>query len=367
MISLETHCDGFSADPDNHPPGVEHRMSEPTKPGKKIVAALVVIALIAVAGYGAWLLFDTQKNTPASMDPVVVAWSPYEAGALFWIAEDQDFFEKNGLNVTTRRYDSGAASLDAVVNGDVDLTMGVSEFPLVRMAFQNTDIRAIGNIDKGNFIYLVAGKDRIGNISDIRGKKVGTALGTVAEFHLGRFLTLNGMTTRDITLVDVRTPEGWVNDVADGSIDAIATAQPYADEAMERLGGNSVSWPIQSNQPVFGLIVATGDWTTRHPDLVVKFLDSLALAEKYAQENPAGARAIVQQRLNFDPGYMDTVWQRNQFSLTLDQSLVTAMEDEARWMIANNLTNATAVPDFGKFIYRDGLNAVKPGSLRIIG
>ena len=51
---------------------------------------------------------------------------------------------------------------------------------------------------------------------------------------------------------------------------------------------------------------------------------------------------------------MDTVWQQNRFSLTLDQSLVLAMEDEARWMIANNLTNATAVPDFRQYIYTDG-------------
>jgi NitT/TauT family transport system substrate-binding protein len=64
---------------------------------------------------------------------------------------------------------------------------------------------------------------------------------------------------------------------------------------------------------------------------------------------------------------MDTVWQQNQYSLTLDQSLVSAMEDEARWMIANNMTNATAVPDFRKNIYTDGLAKVKPGSVNIIG
>ncbi len=41
------------------------------------------------------------------------------------------------------------------------------------------------------------------------------------------------------------------------------------------------------------------------------------------------------------------------------------MEDEARWMIANNLTNATAVPDFRRYLYTDGLNAVKTGAVNI--
>jgi hypothetical protein len=44
-----------------------------------------------------------------------------------------------------------------------------------------------------------------------------------------------------------------------------------------------------------------------------------------------------------------------------------AMEDEARWMIANYLTNETAVPDFRKYMYTEGLNTVKPGSVHIIG
>ena len=74
----------------------------------------------------------------------------------------------------------------------------------------------------------------------------------------------------------------------------------------------------------------------------------------------------MQNRLDLDPGYMDTVWQQNQFSLTLDQSLILAMEDEARWMITNNLTNATAVPDSGSIIYTDGLESVRPGSVNII-
>jgi NitT/TauT family transport system substrate-binding protein len=56
----------------------------------------------------------------------------------------------------------------------------------------------------------------------------------------------------------------------------------------------------------------------------------------------------------------------HQFSLSLDQSLITAMEDEGRWMIANNMTNASNVPDLRNYIYEDGLEAVRPGSVNII-
>jgi NitT/TauT family transport system substrate-binding protein len=63
---------------------------------------------------------------------------------------------------------------------------------------------------------------------------------------------------------------------------------------------------------------------------------------------------------------METVWPRYQISLSLDQSLILAMEDEARWMIANDLTNETQVPNFLDSIYIDGLEAVKPDAVNII-
>jgi NitT/TauT family transport system substrate-binding protein len=301
------------------------------------------------------------------MDSVVMAYSPFESTALLWIAEDQRYFSQNGLKVTSRKYASGAGSLDGMLNGEADIAAGVTEFPLVGKAFQKKRIRAIASIDRGEFIYIVARKDRgIEKVADLKGKRVGTTFGTIAEFHLGRFLDLNGISTKDITLVDVKTPEEWVNAVVNGDIDAIATAQPYADSAKDGLGANAVAWPAQSDQPLYAMIVSTDEWIKKHPEPIRKFLESLAQAEEYAFSNPAEAKAIIQKRLNLDAAYIETVWSQNQFSLSLDQSLILAMEDEARWMIKNNVTTETAIPDFLDHIYIDGLKEVKPEAVNII-
>jgi NitT/TauT family transport system substrate-binding protein len=89
-------------------------------------------------------------------------------------------------------------------------------------------------------------------------------------------------------------------------------------------------------------------------------------AEEYAIRNPAEAKAIVQESLGLDSAYMETVWSQNHFSLSLDQSLILAMEDEARWMIAHGLTPETELPDFLDYIYVDGMEAVKPDAVNII-
>jgi NitT/TauT family transport system substrate-binding protein len=238
---------------------------------------------------------------------------------------------------------------------------------MVGKAFQKAKIRIIGNMDKAEFIFLVGRKDRgIEGVSDLRGKRVGTTFGTVAHFHLGRFLNLNGLDIRDITLVDVKTPKEWVNAVADGDIDAIATAQPYARLAKERLGAGGVFWPAQSGQPLHGLVIASQEWITRHPEPTRRFLKSLAQAEEYVIRHPAQAKAIVQKRLNLDAAYMETVWSQNQFSLSLDQALIVTMEDEARWMVMNNLTGEKNIPNFLDYVYEEALRTIKPEAVNII-
>ncbi len=42
------------------------------------------------------------------------------------------------------------------------------------------------------------------------------------------------------------------------------------------------------------------------------------------------------------------------------------MDDEARWSIANNLTDKTVVPNYLDYIYLDGLEALKPEAVTII-
>jgi NitT/TauT family transport system substrate-binding protein len=63
---------------------------------------------------------------------------------------------------------------------------------------------------------------------------------------------------------------------------------------------------------------------------------------------------------------MASVWPQHQFTLSLDQTLMVAMKDEAQWMINSNLTTEKTIPDFVNYIYVDGLKAVKPEVANII-
>jgi NitT/TauT family transport system substrate-binding protein len=251
------------------------------------------------------------------------------------------------------------------LNDEVDIGLS-SEYVIVGKAFNKENISVIGCIDKYQIAYLVGRKDHgIRDVSDLKGKKIGLSRGGTQEFYLGRFLDLHDISLQDITLVNLPSSQ-YVQALTNGSVDALITGI-YIDQIRERSGSNIVLWSVQNHQDSYFVMSCRGGWVASHPEQINRLLKSLAQAEEYTINHPAEAKTIVQKRLNYTDAYMATIWPKNQFSLTLDQSLITAMEDEGRWMIANNLTTEKTIPDYRNYIYTKGLEEIKPDSVNIIG
>jgi ABC-type nitrate/sulfonate/bicarbonate transport system substrate-binding protein len=182
--------------------------------------------------------------------------------------------------------------------------------------------------------------------------------GGIAEFHLGRFLDLNGMSIWDVNLINV-PPPGWVESTQNGNVDAILALQPYVGQMKEKMPNALTIFPVQNNQLTNGLLVAKNDWISQNSETIRRFLKALTRAETYIVNNPEAAKIVIQKRLSYDDVTMAELWPQYRFSLSLDFSLIIAMNDEAHWMMNNSITTEKTSPDFYNYIYVDGLKAVK--------
>lgn len=274
-------------------------------------------------------------------------------------------FQRNGLRVVIRDYDSGAASLGGLLNGEVTVA-GTAEFPFVRAVIERKEeLRAIVCNDRFENGYILAHKDRgITSASDLKGKRIGLTLGTINEFYLGRFLALNGLKIRDVNLIDLK-PAQYEEAFAGGKVDAIIAWQPYVHRLQNTEDGG-VLLPAQSSQAAYGLLVCRNGWLKQHAETVERLLKSLLEAEQYLLHQTKEAKAIVQKRLNYDHPYIEQIWPKHRFSLSIDQTLVVAMKDEAQWLMNNRLTSENRIPDFEDYVYSKGLKALKPEAVNII-
>lgn len=338
-------------------------MAKYLKPLRKLTFAVVILVGISAVASSS---VSCQRGYSGPAESITLGTVLLEPAAPLIIAEDQQFFTQNGIDITLKVYDTGLSAVNAMLNGEVDIAAPVAEYVLVGKAFNKDKIKTIASIDEADYTFIIGRKDRgIQAIADLKGKKIGVARGTVMEFYLGRFLELHGMNIKDVVLVDTKLTQ-TADAIIEGNIDAVISFIPYAKTAQNELGDNVVLLPAQCSQVLYGLVICRDGWITGHPDLVNRLLKSLAQAEEYIVQHPAEAKVIVQNRLNLDDAYMSEFWPEHQFSLSLDESLIAAMKDEARWMIADNLTTEKQIPDFLNYMYIDGLKAIKPEAVKII-
>ncbi|VVB64132.1 NMT1/THI5 like protein [uncultured archaeon] len=332
---------------------------------EKIVAAIGVIATLVLLGFGTWYFSNSPMAYSPKPESITVGAPAIETNAIIYVADDLGYFKKNGLNVTFKTYDSGGAAVHGLLRNETELALA-SEFVMVNNILKNGEVRTFGNIDKFENMFLIARKDRgIGSVFDLRNRRIGVPRGTIADFYLGRYLNLHNMELSDVTLVNIR-PDNSSDALAAGDVDAVVTWHPYLDEISNRYGDRVIVCPIQSSQLTYWNIISRTDWTGLHQGTVDRFLRSVAQAEEYTTNRPQETKAILQKKLNYTDAYMAAVWPDHQFSISLDQSLVLAMEDEGRWMIKNNLSTVKTIPNFREYIYMKGLEKMKPESVNII-
>lgn len=333
--------------------------------GKKtiIIATALLVAAIIISSF---VYLSFQKPYSGNIESVTIGVLPSEYISLIYIANDQQYFQANGLQVTIKNYTTGASSVNGMLNGEADIATA-SEFVVANNALQNKSIYALGTVSKYINLYIVARTDAgINHISDLAGKRIGVAIGTANQFYLGRFLELNGVQLSQVTLVNVgfaQTPTALAN----GTIDATIIYQPYIKQIQDLLGDKAVVWPAQADQFGYFEAISTKEWVNSHSDLAIRFSKAMVQAENFNIAHKDQAMEIVAKALNNTISFEQLIMSDFQYTVTLDQSFIVLMQDEAKWLIDNNLTNSTANPNFTNYIYTDALNSAKPGAVNIIG
>ncbi len=144
----------------------------------------IAIAIIVVTGISVGGCQEQPEKYTGPVEKITLAAYAGETGALVYVAEDQGFFEENGLEVTIKDYESGKAAADALMDGEADIATA-ADFVFVSNSFDHADLRVFGTVATAEVKELVARKDKgITTIDDLIGKKIGVTKKSVVSFLL---------------------------------------------------------------------------------------------------------------------------------------------------------------------------------------
>ena len=213
----------------------------PKKRAFILIAAIILVVAIVLSSF---LYLNFQKPYTGNVESVTVGLLPNEVNTLIYIANEKNYFSSNGLNLTFRNYESGLACANAVLSGNVDIAT-TSEFIITSKIMGNQNISTFATIVKSFDEFIVCRTDSgINNISDLLGKRIGVIFGTATQFHLYRFLELNGVNTNKVTFVNL-APSAIIGAITNGTVDAVITWQPNIGTIESQLPNRTISFPAQ--------------------------------------------------------------------------------------------------------------------------
>jgi NitT/TauT family transport system substrate-binding protein len=329
-------------------------------------AGILAAAVLLSGGYP-----SIDRSPPArsagALDKVTIAVNMgFPGSCSIFAAMENGYFLGEGVLVDILPRSTGKGSLDATLRGEADLATA-ADVPIMFAIMDGDPISVVATLFKSDRTYGIASrKDRgITAPASLNGKRIGVTARSAGQFVLAASLNRHRLAASDVTMVNL-APEELPAALARGDVDAVVTWQPFLGASLAGLGDNAFFLSAEDVYDGEFNLAATRTYVMSHPRTVEKVLRAMVRGARFCKDSPQPSQAIVVKAIKVDAKLLKELWPSYRFDVSLDQSLLLALEDETRWAINGKLTPRTDAPNYLDHIYFDALVAVSPAAVTII-
>lgn len=177
-------------------------------------------------------------NTSATGATVQMGYSGWPGWFPWAVANEQNLFAQNNVQVDLRWFDGYLDSMNAMNSGQLDANCQTLDQTISSIANGSDQVVVLVNDNStGNDKIVV--REGINSIADLKGKRVAAEEGTVDHFLLLLGMREAGMTEADIELLPLETGAAAAAFAA-GRVDAAAVYAPFTTKALERPGSKEL-------------------------------------------------------------------------------------------------------------------------------
>ena len=246
--------------------------------------SLVTIALVLLVAIIAGACMSPAPQPPpvtpsAELSTVKVAYMPIISFGPLYIAQEEGYFERQGIHVVLEKFPSTSTALPLLLTGEIAVTGGQLTPGMVNAISKGSHIRMVA--DKGTVLsgscnssaFLVrrdlVESGAVKTVTDFKGKKI--AVGSEQSYGWFRVREKGNLTTDDVELHDMPR-EAILTAFETRAIDGAFLMEPYITQAV--LNGKAVIFlPGDAFIPNFSTPLFYGPaFIDDNPDLGRKFM-----------------------------------------------------------------------------------------------
>jgi len=254
-------------------------------------------AVLAGGGAAAAALTLSRARSVRAASPAKVNVGFFTETKPTMIAKGEGWFEAGvGGPIGWTEMGSGAEINTAIVAGSCDIGLATGSVATASGISQGLPFQLIAMVDNIGPAedLVVRSAAGIKSPADLRGKKLATPFGSTSHFRTLGLLKTNGLTQRDVTVLDMRPAAiqaAWTR----GEIDAAYVWSPAKSKVLEA-GGELMPTSKAldgAGYVIADLIVVRTAFAQSYPDSVIGFLRAYGRALDLWRTDPAAASATV--------------------------------------------------------------------------
>jgi NitT/TauT family transport system substrate-binding protein len=274
--------------------------------------------------------------------------------AAVYVAQDQGFFEDQGVEVEVSNLEGGPAMAQAIIAGQAD--MGTqSDATSVGQMGSDPNLTALLDFQhSGTYIKVIWGPD-VTAATDI--EKVATLPGLMT-FATARYLESEGIDLDSVELVTATPPDVPIM-LKNGDVDATVIYEPWATRSLDEAGGEVVGTIGDFDVSYAQWLITDAEWLADNEETAAKVAAAFDQANEFMRENPEETYKIVEDAIKLPAAEVEQIM--NELVLEtrdIDASMVESAKTVAQFFVDSG--DLKEMPDLDNQIKVDWWSANKP-------
>lgn len=302
---------------------------------KKIIA-LVLVMIMAVSSLA--LTGCGGSGSEGSSNEVRIALQPSAAFIPLYIARENGWIEEalkeKGITVVWNDFESGPPMNESLAAGSSDIG-SLGDVPTVSAlaAGQENEIIAAACEAPDSYQMLVRADSDIQGPADLKGKKVGTVVGSTGHVLTEKLLKTAGMDLSDVEIVNISMGDAQAV-LENKEVDAVAGWEPnntrlLASGTVKSIGKGSDCGLLGANS-----LVARADYAEANPEVIQIIIEQYARGVQAMENLDQETIDAVSKALSIEPELFFTVASSYDYTVTISEAFDASLQETIEFLVS---------------------------------